>query len=133
MNESKRKINLARIIYDAYPHTDLLTINPEKDCLSLETLRAKVTRENIGDGLFEFMVVEIIEGGESTLDGAIRVLERAKADVDAVLHALCITKYQYTRKWKCYDCGRVVECSYDHLVDVGNPVCPDCDADMNVI
>ena len=48
----------------------------------------RVTAENIGDSLFSFMVVEIVEGGEGTLDGAIRVLERARADMDAVLQAL---------------------------------------------
>jgi len=47
-----------------------------------------VNSENIGDGLFKFMVVEIVEGGESTLDGAIRVIERAREDVEAVLQAL---------------------------------------------
>jgi hypothetical protein len=35
----------------------------------------------------------MVEGGESTLAGAIRVLERAKADVDAVLQALRNTKH----------------------------------------
>ena len=38
--------------------------------------------------MFKFIVVEIIEGGEGTLDGAIRVLERAEADIGAVLLAL---------------------------------------------
>jgi hypothetical protein len=88
MPKTKEPINIARIIYDAYPHADLLPIDCEWDCRSLETLRARVTGENIGDGLFSFMVVEIVEGGESTLSGAIRVLEQAKADVDAVLQAL---------------------------------------------
>jgi hypothetical protein len=88
MSEIKEQINIARIIYDAYPHADLLPIDAERDCRSLQSLLAKVTSENIGDGLFTFMVVEIIEGGESTFNGAIRVLERAKADVQAVLQAL---------------------------------------------
>jgi len=88
MSETKEQINIARIVYDAYPHADLLPIDAEKDCRNLQSLLAKVTRENIGDGLFTFMVVEIIEGGESTLNGAIRVLEQAKADVEAVLQAL---------------------------------------------
>ena len=85
---SQKEINIARIIYDAYPHADLLPIDPEQDCGSLQTLLARVTGENIGDGLFKFMVVEIIEGGESTLDGAARILERAREDVEAVLQAL---------------------------------------------
>ena len=88
MPNTKEQINIARIVYDAYPHADLLPIDPGQDCRTLQTLLARVTGENIGDGLFTFMVVEIIEGGESTLDGAIRVMERAKADVEAVLYAL---------------------------------------------
>lgn len=88
MHRTKEEINIARIVYDAYPHADLLPIDPEQDCSSLQILLARVTGENIGDSLFKFMVVEIIEGGDSTLDGAIRVLERAKGDVEAVLQAL---------------------------------------------
>ena len=88
MTKTKEQINMARLVYDAYPHSDLLPIDPEQDCRSLESLLAKVTGDNIGDSLFRFMVVEIVEGGESTLDGAIRVLEQARADVEAVLGAL---------------------------------------------
>ena len=88
MTKAKNQINIARVIYDAYPHSDLLPIDPEQDCRSLQELLAKVTSENIGDGLFKFMIVEIVEGGESTLDGAIRVMERARKDVEAVLQAL---------------------------------------------
>ena len=88
MSQNEEQINIARIIYDAYPHADLLPIDAERDCRNLQSLLAKVTGENIGDGLFRFIVVEIVEGGESTLNGAIRVLEQAKADVEAVLWAL---------------------------------------------
>lgn len=84
----KTSINLARIIYDVYPNADLLPIDPEQDCRSLETLYTKVTDDTIGDGLFTFIVIEMVEGGEGTVDGAIRVMERAKEDVDAVLQAL---------------------------------------------
>ena len=85
---SQKEINIARIIYDAYPHADLLPIDPDQDCRNLQTLLSKVTGENLGDGLFKFMIVEIIEGGESTLDGATRVMERAREDTEAVLQAL---------------------------------------------
>ena len=88
MSRNKEQINIARIIYDAYPHADLLPIDADRDCRSLQNLSAKVTSENIGDGLFTFIVVEIIEGGEGTLNGAIRVLEQTKSDVEAVLQAL---------------------------------------------
>ena len=88
MTKTKEQINIARLVYDAYPHSDLLPVDPEQDCRSLESLLAKVTGDNIGDSLFRFIIVEIVEGGESTLDGAIRVLEQARADVEAVLGAL---------------------------------------------
>lgn len=88
MHKIKEEINIARIVYEAYPHSDLLPIDAEQGCRTLQTLLSKVTGENIGDSLFKFIVVEIIEGGDSTLDGAIRVLERAKADLEAVLQAL---------------------------------------------
>jgi hypothetical protein len=88
MTETNKETNIARIIYDAYPHVGLLSIDPDQDCRSLQSLLSKVTAENIGDSLFRFIVVEIVEGGESTLDGAVRVLERARADVEAVLQAL---------------------------------------------
>ena len=88
MTNTQEQINIAKIVYDAYPHADLLPIDADRDCCSLQSLFTRVTHENIGDGLFTFMVVEIVEGGESTLAGAIRVLEQAKADVDKVLQAL---------------------------------------------
>ena len=88
MPKNNEEINLARIVYDAYPHSDLLPIDPEQDCSSLESLLAKVTTENIGDSLFQFLIVEIVEGGESTLAGAIKVLEQAREDVDAVVAQL---------------------------------------------
>jgi len=88
MHKTREQINIARIVYDAYPHADLLPIDPDQDCRSLQILLSRVTRENIGDSLFRFMVVESIEGGDGTLDGAVRILEQAKADVEAVLQAL---------------------------------------------
>jgi len=75
-------------VYDTYPHSDLLPIDPEQDCSSLQSLLAKVTTENIGDSLFQFLIVEMVEGGESTLAGAIKVLEQAREDVDTVIAQL---------------------------------------------
>ncbi|MEN6306428.1 MAG: hypothetical protein ABFD91_01630 [Anaerohalosphaeraceae bacterium] len=80
--------NIAQILYEAYPHADLLPIEPDRDCCDLAALLKQVTTYPIGDDLFRFMVVEIAEGGEGTLDGAIRVMECAKQDVAAVLQAL---------------------------------------------
>jgi hypothetical protein len=88
MTKTKNQINIARVIYGAYPHSDLLPIDTEQDCCNLKKLLTKVTDDNIGDSLFRFIVVEIVEGGEGTLDGAIRVMERAREDVEAILQAL---------------------------------------------
>jgi hypothetical protein len=85
---TQQQVNIAQILYEAYPHSDLLPIDPGWDCCDLLALLERVTTKNIGDGLFRFMVVEIVEGGEGTIDGAIRVMERAKQDVIAVLQAL---------------------------------------------
>ena len=92
-----KKNNIAQLLYAAYPSADLLPIDPDRNCRDLPTLLAKVIGENVGDGLFTFMVIEIVEGGESTLAGAIRVMERARRDVGAVLESLraaCIGRKQ---------------------------------------
>lgn len=85
---TQENINIAKLLYEAYPHSDLLPIDPGWDCCDLGALLERVTTHDIGDGLFRFMVVEIVEGGESTLTGAIRVMARARDDVQAVLDAL---------------------------------------------
>lgn len=92
MSKKKNQFNIARIIYDAYPHSDLLPVDPRKDCNSLKALLAKVTNENIGDSLFKFIVTEIVEGGEGTLEGAIHTIGYAKEDVESVLQALYTVK-----------------------------------------
>ena len=84
--------NLARIVYDSYPHSDLLPIDPGHDCQSLQALMARVCDKNLGDSLFRFLVVEIVEGGESTMEGAVRVVRQAKDDVEAVLQGLIRAK-----------------------------------------
>ena len=39
----------------------------------------------------------------------------------------------YCRTWKCPDCGRTIDCSYDDLAQTGSPVCTDCDVEMEMI
>ena len=80
--------NIARIVYDSYPHIDLLPIDPDTDCRDLPTLMHRVCGDDIGDSLFRFLIVEIVEGGEGTLSGAIRVVKQARDDVQAVLQGL---------------------------------------------
>jgi len=84
--------NLARIVYEAYPHSDLLPLDPDADCRDLRTLMHRVWGDGIGDGLFRFLVIEMVEGGEGTLRGAIRVVRRARDDVEAVLQALILAR-----------------------------------------
>jgi hypothetical protein len=84
--------NLARIVYDAYPDSDLLPLDPDSDCRDLRTLMHRVWGDGVGDGLFRFLVIEMVEGGEGTLSGAIRVVTRARDDVEAVLQALILAR-----------------------------------------
>ena len=86
--------NIARIVYDSYPHSDLLPIDPATDCHDLAALMHRVWGDDIGDSLFRFLVVEIVEGGEGTLSGAIRVVRRARDDVQAVLQGLIQARNQ---------------------------------------
>jgi hypothetical protein len=83
-----QEVNIARLVYDAYPDSDLLPLDPDRDCRDLQSLLEKARSSDIGDTLFQFLVLGIVEGGEGTIDGAIRVIERARDDVDAVLQAL---------------------------------------------
>ena len=84
--------NLARIVYEAYPNSDLLPLDPDADCRDLRTLMHRVWGDGVGDGLFRFLVIEMVEGGECTLSGAIRVVRRARDDVEAVLQALILAR-----------------------------------------
>jgi hypothetical protein len=90
--------NLARIVYDAYPNSDLLPLDPDADCRDLRTLMHRVWGDGIGDGLFRFLVIEMVEGGEGTLSGAIRVVTRARDDVEAVLQALILARNTHMKK-----------------------------------
>ena len=36
------------------------------------------------------------------------------------------------RTWKCPDCGKTTEISYDWLAEHGGPVCEKCDCDMEL-
>ena len=143
-----QKINVARLVYDAYPHSDLLPLDPETDCRDLRALIEKVRGTDIGDTLFQFLVLEIAEGGEGTLDGAIRVIERARDDVDAVLQALIraqdgrAEEHRGRRNrgprptdlgiWRCPDCRRVLYRSYRQIAGAGAPYCPGCGHEMRL-
>ena len=46
--------NLARIVYDAYPDSDLLPLDPDTDCHDLRMLMHSVWGDGIGDGCSGF-------------------------------------------------------------------------------
>lgn len=87
---------LARVIYEAYPESELLAIDPE-DLKDLDTLYA--ASEDIGDSLFRMVVGEAREGAcDEDADRVVRLLNTVVADAmsvrDAVLrylkqHGLC--------------------------------------------
>ena len=41
-------------------------------------------------------------------------------------------KEKIMRKWKCPDCGREIEISYDEFADIGIPICGNCERDMEL-
>ena len=143
-----QEVNIARILYDAYPASDLLPLDPDRDCHDLQVLLEKVRSSSIGDTLFQFLVFEIIEGGEGTLDGAVRVIKRARGDVDAVLQALIRVKSGRTEEhrkcgkhsprptdlgiWRCRDCQRVLYRTYRQIAESGSPYCPACGREMQL-
>jgi len=142
--------NLARIIYEAYPDSDLLPLDPDRDCRNLQVLLEKVRSTGVGDTLFEFLVTEIIEGGEGTLEGTIRVVKRARRDVDAVLQALLSAKAERHEEaskaadrtggprethlgiWRCADCRRAVYRTHRKTAKSGPPPCPGCGRAMQL-
>ena len=82
--------NLARLIFDAWPDNDLLANGiTDADLESLEALYSRVRQPDYdGDALFRFVVVEAWEGGEGNPDMILRVLERARNEIESVLDAL---------------------------------------------
>ncbi|MBE3109516.1 MAG: hypothetical protein IMZ46_03225 [Acidobacteria bacterium] len=139
-----QEVNIAHILYDAYPDSDLLPLDPERDCRDLQALLEKVRSSSIGDTLFQFLVFEVVEGGEGTIEGAIRVVKRARKDVDAVLQALVRAMAEHPKEsprvahrargprptdlgiWRCPDCRRVLYRSYKKVAEAGAPSCPAC-------
>jgi len=43
------------------------------------------------------------------------------------------TEGSYLRQWRCPDCQRFANCSYDDLAEAGAPYCSDCDVEMQMI
>lgn len=140
-------MNIARILYDAYPDSDLLPLDPDRDCCNLGALLEKVRSSNLGDTLFQFLVTEAAEGGEGTLEGAIRVIRRTRDDVNAVLRALvrardgCTEQHGTHRRrphpddlgiWRCRDCEQVLYRTYRKVAEAGSPYCPVCRREMRL-
>ena len=50
-----------------------------------------------------------------------------------VQHGLLSSAQPYSRQWKCPSCEKVIRHTYEALVDVGTPICGDCDTDMEIV
>jgi hypothetical protein len=80
-------MNIAKTIYESYPDSDLLEIDPETDLEDLDTLYAKIG-PGFGDALFEHIVSEAKEGAEGDVDLTIHLLERSVRDLQSVIAGL---------------------------------------------
>ena len=47
--------------------------------------------------------------------------------------ALRAAKQPYSWQWKCPSCKKIIRHTYEALVDVGTPICGDCDMDMEIV
>jgi len=36
-------------------------------------------------------------------------------------------------RWSCPECEKEIDVSYTNIADVGNPVCSDCDSEMELV
>lgn len=95
--------NAARIIYDSYPSSDLLPIDPEADCVNLQTL--KEAAKNCGDPLFAFIVNEVDDAGSYAMsisyssieDRLERVFDRDRWDISDVEKGLSNALYRSSK------------------------------------
>jgi len=74
--------DLARIVVESYPNFDLCGIDPNVQ--SLEALQRSIQ----GDSLLAFIVTELREGVDGTLEDAIRLMTTARNDIQAVVDGL---------------------------------------------
>ena len=51
----------------------------------------------------------------------------------AIRKAMQARRQSYSRQWKCPNCSRTIEHSYEALAEVGTPICSDCDIEMEMI
>lgn len=93
---------LAKAIYDGYPSSDLLPIYPPTERTDLTDFAVKIDG-GCGDGLFEFIVRELIDGADDdgiTRESCVRLLERMQADIQGVLDAVIAHQTTSARKKK---------------------------------
>jgi hypothetical protein len=88
---------IAKIIYESYPESDLLPLDPETDLVSLERLYGVCRQPDFGDSLLRFVVAEAVEGSavriadcEEFYDTTLlrELLDRGRQDLDRVQDAL---------------------------------------------
>jgi hypothetical protein len=87
----KKIPQLARLIYEAYNDSDLLSVDPDQDCGSIQKLIDKM-ESDLGDGLFYFLVSEV--GTADDLPDALKRLntvEKQVASIRQMLESLPVT------------------------------------------
>lgn len=87
MAKKNFSVGLAKAIYDAYPHSDLLPIDPPTAKTTMEYFVDEC--ECCGDTLFEFIVGELLEGGtgedgKMNVEACLRVTKNAIKDLEAI-------------------------------------------------
>jgi len=68
------------------------------------------------------------EASELTLD-----IDRTPVNMIPLGIVCQIAKLSNFRQWKCPDCDAVIDYDYEHMAEVGGPVCGDCDCDMKLV
>ena len=50
-----------------------------------------------------------------------------------IRQAIRTARQPYSWRWRCPSCEKVIRHTYEALVDVGIPICGDCDVEMEIV
>ena len=101
------QMDVPRLIYDTYPDSDMLDVDPDEDLMSAASAYAYATAGRPQDGLFRFLLIEVIEGVEGIDDlsqfhtAVQNLLQRASFDVMAVMRGFTRRRKEDERDGHC--------------------------------
>ena len=119
-------------IVRSYPGCDQIDLSKEH---TMEELYDQArTHQDFGDSLLDFILIEAREGGEvadgkMNIDQTIKVLERGRDDIQAVIDGLQKLDHADPDRATCEDCGtrfNPKECGYSQVIH-GKECCYTCD------